>query len=371
VPHSDCDVLVVGAGVSGLTTGICLAEQGLRVAIWARRPPQETTSSVAGAIWGPHMVEEGEQTARRARETLRVLRELASGSHAGVRIAHGIEAHRTPAHSPGFLSRLSELTGVRPCEAAELPAGFTSGWRYGAPLAHMPTYLGYLLARFERAGGAVKAATVRSLAGAARSAGAAAVVNCAGVGAQRLAHDPSVVPVRGQVVVVANPGMDEFFIGLGDESAELIYMFPHGDTVILGGTEKVGDWNLEPYPAVAERILRDCAEIEPRLSGTRVLAHRVGLRPVRPLVRLEASRPGGAAGDTQGREGPLVVHNYGHGGAGVTLSWGCAREAAQLITERLTSERLTSERLTSERLTSERLTSGQPATEGPATEHPG
>jgi D-amino-acid oxidase len=41
----------------------------------------------------------------------------------------------------------------------------------------------------------------------------------------------------------------------------------------------------------------------------------VGLRPVRPSVRLEAEALGG---------GRRLLHNYGHGGAGVTLSWGCA-----------------------------------------------
>ncbi len=337
-------MLVVGAGVSGLTTAICLAEQGLGVTIWAERPPQETTSSAAGAIWSPHLVETGDRTARRALETLGVLRELATDPSAGVRIGSGIEAHRQPADTPPAVLRLvDELGGARPCETAELPRGFARGWHYRSPLVHMPTYLGYLLGRFERAGGVVEAATVTSLAAAARSSGAWAVVNCTGTGARHLANDPAVVPVRGQVVVAANPGIEEFFIGLGDGSAELVYLFPHGDTVILGGSEAAGDWSLEPYPAVAERILRDCAAIEPRLGHARVLAHRVGLRPFRPTVRLEAEWPdvdrpeaGWPRAERLGAEGPsaerpLVVHNYGHGGSGVTLSWGCAREAARLI----------------------------------------
>jgi D-amino-acid oxidase len=105
-----------------------------------------------------------------------------------------------------------------------------------------------------------------------------------------------------------------------------VYLFPHEDTVVLGGTEVAGDWNTEPVPAVAERILRDCAAVEPRLNGARVLGHRAGLRPFRPQVRLEAEPPG---------DGPLVVHNYGHGGAGITLSWGCAAEAAALAGQAL------------------------------------
>jgi D-amino-acid oxidase len=99
----------------------------------------------------------------------------------------------------------------------------------------------------------------------------------------------------------------------------VIYLFPHRDTVILGGTVADGDWDTEPRPEVAERILADIAAIEPRVLDAPVVAHRVGLRPARPEVRLEAEPLNG---------GRVLWHNYGHGGAGVTLSWGCAREVA-------------------------------------------
>ena len=323
---TDLDVLVVGAGVSGLTTAICLAETGRSVVIRTSRLPQDTTSAVAGAIRGPHLVEAGARTGRWGRVGLAMFRDLAADPAAGVRIAHGIEVSRgTPGADDTPPAWLTELDGYHPCQPAELPAGFTSGWRYSAPLVHMPTYLGYLQARFESADGKIETGTVSSLLETARDCGARAVVNCAGVGARHLVPDPAMTPVRGQVVVAANPGISEFFIGAGDESAELIYLFPHGDTVVLGGTEAVGDWTLEPVPAVADRIVRDCAAVEPRLRAAQVLAHRVGLRPVRPTVRLEAE-PASAAGD-----GPLILHNYGHGGGGVTLSWGCARDIAGLL----------------------------------------
>ena len=312
--NPELDVLVVGAGISGLTTAVCLAEAGLTVAIRTDRLPHETTSSVAGAIWGPHLVERSDRVTRWGAETLAVLTDLAGDPATGVHMVSGVEASRSATGFPHWGHVLGTLS---PADPAGLPGGFVAGWRYTAPAASMTVYLEYLLARFRRAGGRLQRATVTSLAGAARDTTARAIVNCPGIGARDLVPDPAVTPVRGQVVVAANPGITEFFIGPSDETAELIYLFPHGDVVILGGTELRGNWSLDPHPPTAERIRRDCAIIDPRLATTRIIAHRVGLRPVRPQVRLESETL-----DT----GQLVVHNYGHGGAGITLSWGCARE---------------------------------------------
>lgn len=151
-------------------------------------------------------------------------------------------------------------------------------------------------------------------------AAAPLVVHCAGVGARELAGDAALHPVRGQVVRVENPGVERFW--LDDEHPEgLTYVIPRGEDCILGGTAEEGAWSTEPDSAVARGILRRCAELEPQLAGARVLEHRVGLRPGRPAVRLERE---------DFADGTRVVHCYGHGGAGVTLSWGCAEEVVRL-----------------------------------------
>ena len=340
---SEPDVLVIGAGVSGLTTAVCLAEAGAAVKISAALPPGRTTSAVAGAIWGPHLVGLDDRVERWGATTLARLLELTAGpaaGPAGVRMVTGRQACRTVADPPGWAA---SLDGFRLCADGELPEGFASGWRFTAPVMTMPVYLGYLLARFRAAGGELDAGgepgagdepgaagpsgqlhgghTFGSLDEAIASTTAGVIVNCSGMGARGLVPDAEMLPVRGQVVVTVNPGITEFFIGLGDESAGLIYLFPHAGTVVVGGTEERGSWRLEPDPATAERILRDAVAIEPRLRGAGIVAHRVGLRPVRPAVRLEAEALAG---------GRTLVHNYGHGGAGVTLSWGCAADAAGL-----------------------------------------
>jgi D-amino-acid oxidase len=91
---------------------------------------------------------------------------------------------------------------------------------------------------------------------------------------------------------------------------------PRSRDVVLGGTADQGEWSRTPDAATAEAILRQATVVEPRLAGARILRHKVGLRPGRPSVRLE-------------REGD-VIHCYGHGGCGVTVSWGCADDVLEL-----------------------------------------
>lgn len=314
---SEFDVQVLGSGVVGLTTAIALAEAGLRVSVRTASPPGATTSVAAGAVWGPVTCGPPERVRGWAKTGLAVLRELERDPAAGVRSRAGRELSRRPADPPPWIDMLDDL---ELCRDGELPPGFVTGWRYTAPVVAMPVYLDYLAARLERAGVKVDVNPVTSLTEVTEDAdGAPVVVNCTGAAARHLVPDPAVHPIRGQVVVVANPGIEEFYIDHSTPPPDVIYLFPHQDTVVLGGTMVDGDWDPEPRPEVAKRILADCAAVEPRVRDAPVLAHRVGLRPARPQVRLEAVPLDG---------GRVLWHNYGHGGAGVTLSWGCAREVA-------------------------------------------
>jgi len=245
--------------------------------------------------------------------TFEVLGQLAADPQTGVRLLSGIEAARTSVDPPDWAT---DLDGFRVCDAGELPEGFAAGWRYTAPSIDMPIHLDYLQRRFRAADGGIEIHPVTSLGEAA--AASPLVVNCAGIGARRLVPDPELTPVRGQLVVVENPGITEFFSEDTGSSPELLHYAPHGRTLILGGTADPGVWDRTPDPATAQAIISRCALVEPRILDARVIEHRVGLRPTRPQVRVEE----------QCVNGVRVIHNYGHGGAGITLSWGCAAEVA-------------------------------------------
>jgi D-amino-acid oxidase len=315
------EVAVIGAGVCGLSAAAVLLEAGHPVTVYAADPPDLTTSAVAGALWGPHLVGAGDRVDRWASLTLARFRELAAESVAGVRVLPGLAASADQAEGEPPLFIRGAGQPLR-CDPAELPPGYVVGWRYSAPVVDMPAYLEYLLGLVRLSGGRLEIGPpLRDLSEALGQRTSPVLVNCAGIGARDLVPDGALVPVRGQVIVAANPGLDEFFVG-DDADGEVTYILPHGQTVVLGGTHQAGSASRNPDPADARRILDRCAAVEPRLADAVVLAHRVGLRPFRPAVRLEAE----SAGD-----GRHVVHCYGHGGAGVTLSWGCAIDVAALI----------------------------------------
>ena len=307
---------MVGSGVIGLTTAVRLAEAGVRVQIVTAAMPQETTSRAAGAIWGSSFAAPAGRVRRWAEDTLEELRREAGDPATGVRIAGGVLGSRSTADGPPeFL-----FPGVSISPGHPPPPGFVAAFSVNVPVADMPRHLDYLLARLGRAGGEIEVRRLDALEDVAGEA--PVVVNCAGIGARDLVPDPELRPLRGQHVVVENPGLDEFF--MEEPVARWASWIPHGDEVVLGGLAQEDEWSLEPDPAVAQEILARCAEVEPQLADVRVIEHRVGLRPARPVVRLEAEALGAS----------LCVHNYGHGGTGVGLAWGCARDVLEIVRQR-------------------------------------
>ncbi|WP_121750204.1 FAD-dependent oxidoreductase [Streptomyces sp. E2N166] len=309
----DDGVVVVGGGVVGLTTAVVLAERGRRVRLWTREPVERTTSAVAGALWWPYRIEPVALARSWALRSLDVYEEAAARpEESGVRMVEGVLGETGLDEADTWAA--ARLPGLRMATAEEYGG---SGLWARLPLIDMPTHLSWLRKRLVSAGGVVETRAVADLA----EAEAPVVVNCTGLGARELVPDASVRPVRGQLVVVENPGIRTWMVSTDPVSGEMAYFFPQPGRLVLGGTAEEDAWSAEPDPAVAEAIVRRCAALRPEIAGARVLAHLVGLRPARDAVRLERERM---------PDGRPLVHNYGHGGAGVTVAWGCAREAAEL-----------------------------------------
>lgn len=311
------DVVVVGAGVVGLSSAVCLAEAGLAVRVDAAVAPRGTTSAAAGAVWDPYLVGPSAAVHAWAATSLAELTRLSSDTGStGVRLAKGTLESRKPRDMPFW----GDMVGARPCQPHELHDGYGYGWGCQVPIVDAPAYLEYLTRRLARAGGNLRRHEYASLGEAAREA--PIVVNCSGIGARTLVPDPLVRPVKGQIVVVRNPAIDTFFCDDTPGLDQYTYFYPHGSVVTLGGSQTPNDASTAPDAETARQILRRCTDVEPRLRDAEVLEHRVGLRPLRPEVRL-GEEPLSRAG--------RLLHNYGHGGAGITLAWGCAIDITSLL----------------------------------------
>ncbi|BDH13712.1 FAD-dependent oxidoreductase [Streptomyces hygroscopicus] len=332
IDTDDVDMCVVGGGVIGLTSAVALAEDGHRVRVFSRDAAGDTTSAVAGGLCWPYRIQPYDRAVQWSVRSFHVLAALAQRpEESGARMVTGTMAEATAGgqgagHGAGdgaddaLAAWHDAVPGLRRASAEELPAGSASGWRARTPLVDMPAHLRYLEQRLTAAGGTVERREVTSLSEAGRSADM--VVNCSGLGARELVPDPDVHPVQGQVVIVENPGIEEWYVSAGAGAAETTYVLPQPYGVVLGGTARENAWSREPDPAVAEAIVARAARRFPELARARVLAHKVGLRPARAAVRLAVERlPGGVP----------CVHNYGHGGAGVTVAWGCADEVLRKV----------------------------------------
>ncbi|MEM7203860.1 MAG: FAD-dependent oxidoreductase [Planctomycetota bacterium] len=308
-------VTVIGAGVVGLSAAVRLAEAGHDVRVVAQQPPESTTSAVAAAIWYPYAVEPKARVDSWAATTYAVFRALAADPDAAVHMRRVQMPWPTPQADPEWRDAVD---GFARLTTAERPAGYADGYAFDTPIAEMPDYLHYLVRRLSDLGVTVQIRSVTTLEAAVQDADVA--VNCAGLGAAELAGDATVFPIWGQVVRVAGVSLDHATL---DErgATGLAYIVPRSRDVVLGGTAEAHVHKTAPEPAVSTAIRARCAALVPALEHAETIEVAAAARPGRPAVRLEAEA---VANKT-------VVHCYGHGGAGMTLSWGCADEVAALV----------------------------------------
>jgi len=132
-------------------------------------------------------------------------------------------------------------------------------------------------------------------------------------------------PLRGQILRARHAG--EPRISQAHEGEDhLVYIISRREDVILGGTLQKDNWSTDASASDTQNILKNCAEMNPHFTKPEVLEVKVGLRPGRTEVRLEAEEF-----YLSGANRKVVIHNYGHGGSGYTLCWGCALEAVALV----------------------------------------
>jgi D-amino-acid oxidase len=292
----------------------------VEVELCFERPVRETTSAVSAAFWYPFSVGPEAAVEVWSRDALNDFRRIEALDEAhGVSNQRVVELFPESVGAPGWREMLSDLRRARP---EELRSGRRDGWVFSAPVVDTSLYLPWLETRARNAGVHFEARRIDDLHQALERS--SVVINCSGLGARELAADPRVYPVRGELVRTAPleaTNETSFGVWLDEHANALRYIVPRSSDTILGGTYEPEREDTKLDPSRIEEIVQGCAEMVPELRELERLEHRVGFRPGRDEVRLELEH----------RDDGRIVHNYGHGGAGVTLSWGCARAVLALL----------------------------------------
>lgn len=317
-------ITVVGCGVIGLSSAIRLREAGFDAHIIARDLPPFTTSDAAAAIWYIYEAYPLHRAIPWARATFHEFVRLAQAApESGVSMIPATEMIAHTVEDPWWAEIAPRFERLSP---DQLLPGFVDGFTVEVPLIEPAIYLPYLMERFQALGGRISQREIATLAD--LYADHPYIVHCSGVWARQVADDAGVYPLRGQVVRVSKtPGIETAFMDDTDPQWP-VYILPRSTDIVLGGTLQKDDWTLHTRAENTDEILRRTNAIRPALREAEILSDAVGLRPGRKEVRLESERPDART---------TIIHNYGHGGAGFTLSWGCADEVVAEV-QRLRTE---------------------------------
>jgi D-amino-acid oxidase len=309
-------IAIIGGGVIGLTTAVCLFNAGYKnITIYADKISPNTTSDVAAAIWVPYKVEPEELTFEWCKVSLQAFVQLMQSPYTGVRWIDCTEYYKSAPAKQNWMSLVQKASSPYPLK--DFPQHLSNR----LPFMDTSIYMKYLHDKFIELGGNLLISKINNF-DELKRIGCGKIINCSGLGSRELAKDDSLVPGRGQIILMTNPNKLTYSVAdPRDES--LTYVVPRTNDIVVGGSYELNNWNLNSDSRLTEEILLRARSICPLLIQSEIIDVKVGLRPIRPCVRVEKD--------------PIdsnIIHNYGHGGAGFTLSWGCAQEVVNLISMR-------------------------------------
>ncbi|XP_055696389.1 D-aspartate oxidase [Lutzomyia longipalpis] len=329
-------IAVIGAGVNGLSSAVQVAEHfysDAQVVLVSDDISPNTTGDGSAGLWEPYLVSLDETVLKWSEDTHRFFHDLWKSGLAPevgvclqpiIRVVSNAKNYDIPKWSkiPFGCTSLSE-DQLR-ILSQDHKKNYTGGIHFVSFTCEPTKLLPYLLKRFLNAGGRMERKRVESIDELAKEE-YDLIINCTGLGSQKLANDPKVHPIRGQVTRVHAPWLYATYVNDSDDGN---YIIVNTDTTVLGGTRQVNDYNTKVSEEDDKHIQEGCEAVEPSLKDAKVVKKWVGLRPARDNIRLEKVEF--VAQD--GTKVPLI-HNYGHGGSGVCLAWGCGKAVLQLAQE--------------------------------------
>jgi len=310
-------IAVAGAGISGMSSAWMLVNSGYSVTLFSKAFSPNITSNKAAAFWFPYHVRNDKRAVSWSLRSFEVYKEFALDATTGVNmhLLKKVIPYGQNESEPLWLQFMPP-GNCRILPVEELEKGFSKIYEATVPLIETQIFLPWLQAQLEAKGTKFVQKEISDLEKLSNDFDA--VINCTALGAGKLCSDEAVIPVRGQVALLS-PLQGSHPIYLDNDTP--FYIVPRKDAVIVGGTYEEHVGIEETEPATIARLVKNATSALPHLKEQQVIGSWAGLRPYRKEVRLEKE------------PNSNIVHNYGHGGSGFTLSFGCAETVLELVNE--------------------------------------
>lgn len=335
---------IIGGGIHGLSTGILLESLGVKTRIISENfayldgdDVSTVASNLASASIYPVAVEtdtDEDELIRQCRESFDPFfnaSDVPVRKHTHYYLYEEDVGARVPARMDA--QHVSNYKGVLPSRSGK---SVRDGYICSEYFVEMPEYMPLLYKTYVQLGGEtehriIKAEEIHSLPG-------DIVVNCSGYGSATLFNDDSMRAMKGHVLEIPYDGVAPLEFSYTYTPAEYThyaYMYPRKETVFFDGSYLKGDivdgeWEGE---SPTKPITVDGTEIPERLYTVNADLMRNHIEFSRDDISVRYGyRPYRSDGPRIERDSD-IIHNYGHGGAGVSLSWVSAERAVSQITE--------------------------------------
>src|ERR1044072_2421576 len=306
-------IAVIGAGISGMSSAYLLKNKGHDVTIYAKAFSPNITSNRAAAFWFPYQIRNDKRGIEWSKKSYAFYEKLSANASTGISMKQLIKVLREGVveEEPVWIEFMPE--GIcKPIPQHELAPGVLRAYDVLVPLIETQIFLPYLQNVLLERNVVFEEKTINSLN---ELSSFDIIINSSALGARSLCNDATVIPIRGQVALLETDS--SLPISLDNETP--LYVVPRKDAMIVGGTYEVDICEEITEAETIEHILSHAYAVFPEFRHKKVIGSWSGLRPYRPEVRVEHEA------------GTNIIHNYGHGGSGFTLAFGCAAEVLNLV----------------------------------------